>query len=78
MLTLYAPYGTLLGTGAKTVENVSKSKGNRRTLLHSNGKAKWWVIVQRADFAAGLPRRMDRANRLMREVILKRLPSTNR
>jgi hypothetical protein len=67
MLTLYAPFGTLLGLGKKTVENVARCKGNRQTLLHSNWRAKWWVIVQSSRFCGRLPRRMDIAERQITE-----------
>ena len=46
-LTLDAPFGTLLGLGDKTVESISRYKGNRKKLLHANGAPKWWVICQR-------------------------------
>ena len=75
MLTINAPFGTLLGLGLKTVENVARCKGNPRTLLHADGSAKWWVIVQRDKFTTGLPRRMDTAER---QIIAQRRVLSNR
>ena len=80
IITVKAPYGTLLGKKLKTAENVSIFKGQLKSLrpLHADGSAKWWAVLQSRTFAdsakteaerkhSSLPMHMRKARRQVAE-----------